>query len=233
LAGNDIINVSNSTGTLGDITIKGGEGNDNISFDGAAGSNESVISSSSVNGGAGNDTIVLVGATSSKVRGNEGADNFTLGGNYTATTINGNAGTDSFGIAVNAQNASTLTLQSAKIHGGADNDGVMNFTNAAIAAAGNDIISAIDSTINGSVGVDNITIGNVGTAVGFQVRGGQGMTPLMSPTKVPTASFMQVTWVMTTSASLQVMLMPRSLVGKASIASIPMARPVITPSTVV
>jgi hypothetical protein len=174
LAGNDIIDVSNSTGTIGTVTVKGGAGNDTISFDGAGGTTESVISSGSVNGGAGRDNITLVGATSSKARGNEDADNFTLSGNYSSSTINGNSGVDSFGVAVTAANTSTLTLQSTKIHGGADNDGVMNFTNGNIAGAGNDIVSAIDSTINGNLGVDNITIGNVGTASGFEVRGGQG-----------------------------------------------------------
>jgi Ca2+-binding RTX toxin-like protein len=63
-----------------------------------------------------------------------------------------------------------LTLQSTKILGGADNDGVMNFNR----AAGVDIMSAVASTINGSKGVDNITIGVVTTASGFEVRGGAG-----------------------------------------------------------
>jgi hypothetical protein len=52
----------------------------------------------------------------------------------------------------------------------------MNFNS----AAGVDIISAVASTINGSKGVDNITIGVVTTASGFEVRGGAGNDTISS-----------------------------------------------------
>jgi Ca2+-binding RTX toxin-like protein len=168
LAGNDTINIANSTGLVGNATVKGGAGNDTIAFTDAAGANVSRLLNSSVNGGAGDDAIGTEGTESSVVRGNEADDNFTLRGNYSNSTINGNSGEDSFAINIVGNATATLTLSNSKILGGTDNDGRMRFN------AGGGIAAAIDSTINGSKGNDQITIGAVARAEGFTVFGGQG-----------------------------------------------------------
>jgi hypothetical protein len=161
LAGNDAINVANSTGLVGTTTVKGGEGNDVIAFTDAAGANVSRLSNSSVNGGKGDDTITTAGTESTVVRGNENDDNFIIAGNYSNSTINGNVGEDSFTA------SGAVTLSNSKFLGGDSNDGLMNFTGAAIAAA-------VQSTINGSKGNDSIQIGTVTTSNGFTIFGGQG-----------------------------------------------------------
>ena len=71
LAGDDTINIANSTGLVGNATVKGGEGDDTIAFTDANGANVSRLSNSVVNGGAGDDTISTEGTESSVVRGNE------------------------------------------------------------------------------------------------------------------------------------------------------------------
>jgi Ca2+-binding RTX toxin-like protein len=62
LAGNDAINIANSSGVVGTTTVKGGEGNDTISFQDANAADVSRLLNSSVNGGAGDDTISTEGA---------------------------------------------------------------------------------------------------------------------------------------------------------------------------
>jgi Ca2+-binding RTX toxin-like protein len=162
LAGDDTINVANSTGVVGTTTVKGGEGKDTITFTDAAGADVSRLLNSSVNGGAGDDSISTEGAESSVIRGNEDDDNFNIAGNYSNTTINGNVGEDSFSV------TAAVTLSNSKILGGDSADGLMNFSGTGGIAA------AINSTINGSKGNDFITIGDVDSANGFTIFGGQG-----------------------------------------------------------
>jgi len=159
--GNDTINLSDSDNVIGTATVKGGAGNDLITFSDQDGGTNSRLSDSSVNGGAGNDTLRLAGSVGSTIRGNEDNDDFFLVGNYTNTTVNGNKGVDSFTL------SGVTSLSNAKVLGGADNDGAMNFSAFEISAA-------VDSTINGSDGVDNITLGDVRSASNFTVFGGQG-----------------------------------------------------------
>ena len=168
LGGNDIINLANSTGVVGNATVRGGEGNDTIRFTDAAGANVSRLSTSSVSGGQGDDDIFSEGAESTKIRGNEADDDFVLAGNYSNSTLNGNSGEDSFVVAAGVNNTGTITLSNSKIVGGGDNDGRMNFS------TGNGIANAVDSRINGSKGNDQITIGTVALATKFNVSGGQG-----------------------------------------------------------
>jgi hypothetical protein len=159
--GNDTINVADSNGVVGTTTIKGGDGNDTISFQTVAGTNVSRLLNSQVNGSKGDDTINTVGAESSKIKGNADDDNINLSGNYSNTTLNGGAGEDSYTL------TAAVTLSNTKILGGADSDGLMNFTGAAISAA-------VNSTINGSKGNDSIQIGTVTSANGFTIFGGEG-----------------------------------------------------------
>jgi hypothetical protein len=166
LAGNDTINVANTSGVVGTTTVRGGEGNDVITFqdnDAAAGDaiTASRLLNSSVNGGAGDDSISTEGSESSVIRGNENDDNFNIAGNYSNSTINGNVGEDSFTV------AGAVVLSNSKFLGGDSNDGLMNFTGAAIS-------SAVESTINGSKGNDSIQMGTITTANGFTIFGGQG-----------------------------------------------------------
>jgi hypothetical protein len=159
--GNDTVTVADADGVVGTVTIKGGAGNDVIIATDSDGGTPARFSSADVKGGLGNDSITSAGAVSSKIRGNEGADDFALSSNYTDVTINGNSGVDSFSIA-----ATGIVLSNAKILGGSDNDQQMNFTAGAI--------TAVDSTINGGKGVDGIQIGTVTSATNFTVFGGQG-----------------------------------------------------------
>jgi Ca2+-binding RTX toxin-like protein len=159
LAGNDLITIANTSGVIGTTTVKGGEGNDTLTFALQGDSQTQRLDNSSVNGGAGNDTFTLEGAVSSVIRGNEGRDNFNLSGNYTSVTVNGNSGEDTF------TGDNSVALSNAKIIGGNDNDGGINLGN---------IVSAVDSTVNGSKGSDVITLGTVTTATNFTVFGGQG-----------------------------------------------------------
>jgi hypothetical protein len=166
LAGNDTINVANTSGVVGTTTVRGGEGNDVITFqdnDAAAGDaiTASRLLNSSVNGGAGDDSISTEGSESTVIRGNENDDNFNIAGNYSNSTINGNVGEDSFTV------AGAVVLSNSKFLGGDSNDGLMNFTGAAIS-------SAVESTINGSKGNDSIQMGTITTANGFTIFGGQG-----------------------------------------------------------
>lgn len=169
--GNDSITVADSLNTVGGgigetITIRGGEGNDTISATNEGGV-DARFANADVKGGKGEDTIVSAGAVSSKIRGNEDDDDFTLSSNYTATTVNGNDGQDSFRLAAGA----TISLQSAKILGGKGDDGLMNFTNVGVATG--IITAAVASTINGGKGVDRITLDQITTASDFFVYGGQ------------------------------------------------------------
>jgi hypothetical protein len=170
LAGNDAINIANSSGVVGTTTVKGGEGNDTISFQDANAADVSRLLNSSVNGGAGDDTISTEGAESTVIRGNEDDDNFNLAGNYSNSTVNGNVGEDSFTV------TASLILSNTKLLGGDSNDGLMNFS------GGTGIGAAVNSTINGSKGNDNITLGAVSSVAGFTVFGGQGNDVITSLT---------------------------------------------------
>ena len=170
LGGNDTIQLVNTTGVVGAVTAKGGAGNDTVTALATAGGGVFArLANASITAGPGRDTITSLGAVSSVLKGNEDADNFVLSGNYTNSTIAGNQGEDSFTI------GAAITLEDTKIQGGNDNDGVMNFTlvngaGAAIAA----IADAVDSTINGSKGVDQINIGIVTASTNLFFHGGQG-----------------------------------------------------------
>jgi Ca2+-binding RTX toxin-like protein len=180
LAGDDTIFIANSTGLVGTTTVIGGDGKDNIAFQDAAGANVARISNSEVRGSKGDDTITTVGAESSKIKGNDQDDNFSLSGNYSNSVVAGNADEDSFFIATTTANVTqtdgsvvttttgSITLSETKIVGGKGEDGEMTFT------AGQGIIAAVNSTINGNDGDDAIQIGNVGSASGFTVFGGKG-----------------------------------------------------------
>jgi hypothetical protein len=170
VAGNDIINLANSSGVVGNATVRGGEGNDTIRFTDAAGANVSRLLNSSVSGGVGDDDIFTEGSESTKFRGNEADDDFVIAGNYSNSTLNGNSGEDSFAITA----GNSITLSSSKILGGGDNDGRMNFT------GGDGIANAVDSRINGSQGNDQIRIGRVALASTFNISGGQGNDLIVS-----------------------------------------------------
>jgi Ca2+-binding RTX toxin-like protein len=171
LEGDDTIFIANSTGLVGTTTVVGGDGKDTIAFQDAAGANVARISNSEVKGSKGDDTITTVGAESSKIKGNADDDNFSLSGNYSNSVIAGNEGEDTFTIATTgAADAAvgSITLSETKIVGGKSNDGEMTFT------AGQGIVAAVNSTINGNDGDDAIQIGNISSASGFTVFGGQG-----------------------------------------------------------
>ena len=163
--GNDTIELVNTTGVVGAVTAKGGAGNDTIeALTTAGGGVHARLDSASITAGPGRDTITSLGSVSSVLKGNEGADNFSLSGNYTNSRIAGNQGQDSFTL------AAAITLEDTKIQGGSDNDGVMDFRDNGGNAG---ITDAIDSTINGGKGVDFIQIGTVTSSTNFSVFGGQ------------------------------------------------------------
>jgi hypothetical protein len=163
--GNDVVDLTNESGVVGNTEVKLGEGADVLTM-GANDTGNNRLSASTVNGGPGNDNITTEGALSTKIRGNEQDDDFFLLSNYTDTTINGNSGVDSFTIGVSAQNrGGTITLSDTKILGGSNNDGQMDFSDGTILA--------VDSVIQGGKGLDTITIGDLANGLSnFRVSGG-------------------------------------------------------------
>jgi hypothetical protein len=163
--GNDIVDLTNETGVVGNAEVKLGEGADILTM-GANDTGNNRLSGSTVNGGPGNDNITTEGALSTKIRGNENDDDFFLTSNYTNTTLNGNAGVDSFTIGVSATNrGGTIQLSNSKIKGGSDNDGQMDFTDGTILG--------VDSVIQGGKGLDTISIGTLASGLSnFRVSGG-------------------------------------------------------------
>jgi len=161
LGGNDNITLENTAGVVGTATVKGGAGNDTIVIGGTSNQGITRISGSILNGGLGDDILTSQGAVTSTIRGNEGQDTINLAGNYTSSKINGGAGGDIFALTAAVQ------LENTKILGGNDNDGAINLSG--------QIITAVNSTVNGSKGVDTITLGGAAiNATGFTVFGGQG-----------------------------------------------------------
>ena len=162
LGGGDNVDLTNETGVVGNAEVKLGDGADTFTT-GANDTNNNRLKDSTVNGGPGNDDITTEGAIGTKLRGNEGDDDFFLLSNYTNTTINGNDGQDSFTIT----QGQTITLSDSKILGGSGNDGQMDFSNT------NGSILAVDSVIQGGKGLDTITIGNLTAGLSnFRVSGG-------------------------------------------------------------
>jgi hypothetical protein len=168
LGGGDNVDLTNETGVIGNAEVKLGEGND-IFTTGVNDTNNNRLKDSTVNGGPGNDDLTTEGTIGTKLRGNEGDDDFFIVSNYTNTTLNGNAGNDSFTIDsdgnLTAAGIEAVTLSDSKLLGGSGNDGQMDFTNGTILA--------VDSVIQGGKGLDTITIGDVtaGTS-NFRVSGG-------------------------------------------------------------
>jgi hypothetical protein len=163
--GNDIVDLTNETGVVGNAEVKLGEGADILTM-GANDTSNNRLSGSTVNGGPGNDNITTEGAVSTKIRGNENDDDFFLTSNYTDVTINGNAGVDSFTIGVSStQRGGTVQLSNTKIKGGSDNDGQMDFSDGTLLA--------VDSVIQGGKGLDTISIGTLASGLSnFRVSGG-------------------------------------------------------------
>ncbi|MCP4860274.1 MAG: hypothetical protein GY902_03415, partial [Planctomycetes bacterium] len=160
-AGNDNVDLTNESGVTGNAEVKLGEGNDILTMGGNAVNRLNRLVDSFVNGGPGNDDITTEGTVSTKLRGNEGDDDFFLNSNYTGTTINGNSGQDSITL------DGDITLSDTKILGGSGNDGQFDFSD-----TGNEIL-AVDSVIQGGKGLDTITIGDVTTGTtNFRVSGG-------------------------------------------------------------
>lgn len=159
--GNDNVDLTNETGVIGNAEVKLGEGNDIFTVGGSSTGNNR-IANSTINGGPGDDDLSPEGAINTKLRGNEGNDDWFLTGNYTATTINGNSGEDSF--LMNGD----ITLSDSKIIGGADNDGQMDFDSFFNLLAAN-------SVIQGGKGNDTIDIGDVSNGTdGLRITGGDG-----------------------------------------------------------
>lgn len=153
---NDTINFSNFvTNTLSTITVRGGQGDDNITLN-------NIANLFFVAGDDGNDTITTVGASNGTISGFDGNDTINLnGGNYTNVVVNGNAGGDAI-----VDNGFNVGLFNTKVLGGDDNDSNITFTG---------ILTAVSSSINGNKGNDTITVGNVGdTYTDFTIFGGQG-----------------------------------------------------------
>jgi Ca2+-binding RTX toxin-like protein len=181
-------------------TIKGGSGNDTISFTAGASISKSFVNSnanndligvagaaanfftSTVLGGAGNDTLTLGAVSASTTNGNKGNDNFAAGATATSSTLFGGQGNDT----VNATAAATGST----ISGDIGNDqitlgaGVHN-TNSVSGGAGNDAITLTagaagttfnNNTISGGAGADNI-VGNVvmAASTGTVVNGDAGI----------------------------------------------------------
>jgi hypothetical protein len=173
-AGNDTVDMFDESGVVGTATVELNEGNDIFTM-GANSTITNRLANSEIKGGPGNDNITTEGTISSVLRGNEGNDDFFLLSNYTDTTINGNEGVDSFTLieAVGVGNVNAVVLSNTKILGGKGNDGQMDFSDAGL-ATGTASLRAVDSVIQGGLGLDTITIGRLesGTS-GFRVSGGQ------------------------------------------------------------
>lgn len=197
------ITSNGGTGPITQLTLNAGSGNDTATFSGSPNNVEarmgegadilnvqtallggSIVSSTFI-GGPGNDTFNIIangaGAANTRFNGNEGADNFNLGGAFSQTTVAGSTGRDLVQFTKNS------TFTSGFIGGGADDDIIRDdgFTvdfsaTTLVGGGGDDLIDVKNSTVG--TGTDGLTtkLGSgddtfFGTKVGENsVEGGSG-----------------------------------------------------------
>lgn len=152
----DVVNLSGAA-ARSQFTIKGGSGNDTVTFDGSSldksflngnanndtfgsATDRAILTNSTVQGGQGTDSIFVNSANNSIVNGNKLADTINVSGVVISSSIRGGAGAD----ALTFGNTANLT----------------------------------DTLVNGDKGADSITLtlqaGESGVATNSTVQGGEG-----------------------------------------------------------
>lgn len=137
-------------GNVQNGTIKGGQGNDTISWTGGA-----TVTSSFVNGNSNNDTIGNAAGNAnfftSTVLGGSGNDTIQIG-TISGSTANGNKGTDTI---------TSATTTSSTLFGGQGGDTIT-------------ATASTSSTVSGDLGNDTLTLG-AGTHTSGSLGGGEGI----------------------------------------------------------